>query len=115
MAKVMENLIQQNFETKIFNQFSTWFSTKALNSCFRVTINGFFGDFQRRILQVQNHGEISCSLLPYYQKKAGCHHGIDRIPLGFRRFPLDAGLYGQLTVSEDWNRQLSLKNRKTRG
>jgi len=27
MAKVMENLIQQNFEKKIFSQFSTGFST----------------------------------------------------------------------------------------
>jgi len=39
MAKVMENLIQQNFEKKIFNQFSTWFSTIAPKTGFRAKLN----------------------------------------------------------------------------
>jgi hypothetical protein len=40
MAKVMENLIQQNFEKKIFNQFSTWFSTIAPKTGFRAKSGG---------------------------------------------------------------------------
>jgi len=44
MAKVMENLIRQNFEMNIFSQFSTGFTTITKKPVFSATITGFPGD-----------------------------------------------------------------------
>jgi hypothetical protein len=86
MAKVMENLIRQNFETKIFSQFSTGFSTKLLKQGFSATINGCFGAFRAKKQRQQNRAAISCFLFPYCRKINYAHHGIDTISLAFRYF-----------------------------
>jgi hypothetical protein len=64
MAKVMENLIQQNFEKKIFRQFSTGFSTILQKRCFKAVLNGSLKDFRGRKSLSQNHAEQLMFWLP---------------------------------------------------
>ena len=47
-AKVMENFIQQNFEKKIFRQFSTGFPVILINTGFRVVTNGYGQGFAQK-------------------------------------------------------------------
>ncbi|MDP3665330.1 MAG: hypothetical protein Q8R50_01520, partial [Sediminibacterium sp.] len=48
MAKVMENLIRQNFEKNIFSQFSTVFPVMRINAGFMAVVTGFWLDFLKK-------------------------------------------------------------------
>ena len=50
MAKVMENLIRQNFEKNIFSQFSTVFPVMRINAGFMAVVTGFWLDFLKKNL-----------------------------------------------------------------
>lgn len=57
-AKVMENFIQQNFEKKIFKQFSTGFPVIGVKAGFREAPNGYGRGFQQKKQRVKNPAEL---------------------------------------------------------
>jgi hypothetical protein len=62
----MENFIQQNFEKKIFRQFSTGFPVIQIKAGFRAAPNGYGRGFQEKKQPAKNLAELPGLIMQGY-------------------------------------------------